>query len=244
MFKRAVLILCVLAIVAGCGSNATSTASPSGSTSTAPATLKLTPPWKGAEHAEYDIVNSSDNSALGTSTIDIQPAADATTIEQRYQIGAVTQHFVVKVDPQTLKPRASDQELAGSPNDFSLTATYADNKLSITAKTAQGDKSTTIDVSPDAYDNNSLLAILRGLPFSTGDASSFTNVITANAAQVKSTATVAGQEAVTVPAGTFDTYKVVMDFGGAQKQTAWYEVADPHRLIKYDNGTTQFVLAK
>jgi len=36
----------------------------------------------------------------------------------------------------------------------------------------------------------------------------------------------------------------VMEFGGAQKQTAWYEAADPHRLIKYDNGTTQFVLAK
>lgn len=244
MFKKVALVLCVLAIVAGCGSNATPTASPSGSTSTAPATLKLTPPWTGNEHAEYNIVKSSDNSALGTSTIDIQPAGDATTIEQRYQIGAVSQHFAVKVDPQTLKPLASDQELTGSPNDFSLTATYANNKLTVTAKTAQGDKNATIDVSPDAYDNNSLLAILRGLPFSSGAVASFTNVITANAAQVKSTATVAGQEAVTVPAGTFDTYKVVMEFGGAQKQMAWYEVASPHRLIKYDNGTTQFVLAK
>ena len=244
MFRKVVILLCAAAIVAGCGSTATPAAAPSGSTATAPATLQLAPPWKGAEHAEYNIVKSSDNSALGTSTIDIQPAADATTIEQRYQIGAVTQYFVVKVDPRTLKPLVSDQELAGSPNDFSLTATYADNKLSITAKTAQGDKNATIDVSPDAYDNNSLLSILRGLPFGTGAAASFTNVITANAAQVKSTATVAGQESVTVPAGTFDTYKVVMEFGGAQNQTAWYEVASPHRLIKYDNGTTQFVLAK
>ncbi len=206
--------------------------------------MKLTPPWKGAEHFEYNIVKDSDNSAVGTSVFDIQPASDATTIEQRYQLGKVAQHFVVKVDPQTLKPLASDQELTGSPNDFSLTATYADNKLAATAKTAQGDKNATIDIAPDAYDNNSLLAILRGLPFSEGTAAAFTNVVTANAAQVKSTATVSGQESVTVPAGTFDTYKVVMDFGGAQKQTAWYEVADPHRLIKYDNGTTQFVLVK
>jgi len=244
MFKKVVIILCMMAIVAGCGSTATPTAAPSGSAAAAPTTLQLTPPWKGAEHAEYNIVKSSDNSALGTSTIDIQPAADATTIEQRLQIGAVTQHFVVKVDPQTLKPLTSDQELTGSPNDFSLTAAYADNKLTVTAKTAQGDKNATVDVPPDAYDNNSLLAILRGLPFSAGGTAAFTNIITANAAPVKATATVAGQESVTVPAGTFDTYKVMMDFGGAQKQTAWYEVASPHRLIKYDNGTTQFVLAK
>ena len=244
MFKKVVIILCVMALSAGCSSAAAPTASPSGSTSTTSTTVQLTPPWKSAEHAEYNIVKDSDNAALGTSTIDVQPASDATTIEQRLQLGAVAQHFLVKVDPQTLKPLASDQELTGSPNDFSLTATYADNKLTVTAKTPQGEKNATIDVAPDSYDNNSLLTILRGLPFSAGNASSFTNVITANAAQVKSTATVAGQESVTVPAGTFDTYKVMLDFGGAQQQTMWYEVASPHRLIKYDNGTTQFVLAK
>ncbi len=244
MLKKVVFILSAMAMAMGCSSNATPAPSPSASTSTAPTTLQLSPPWKGSEHAEYNIIKDSDNSALGTSTFDIQPASDATTIEQRIQLGSVAQHFVVKVDPQTLKPLTRTQELTGSPNDFSLTATYADNKLTVTAKTAQGDKSATIDVAPDAYDNNSLLAILRGLPFSTGTAASFTNVVPANAAQIKSTATVAGQESVTVPAGTFETYKVVMGFGGAQQQTAWYETAAPHRLIKYDNGTTQFVLAK
>ncbi len=244
MFKKVVIILCVMVLSASCGSAAAPTVSPSGSTSTASPTVQLTPPWKGAEHAEYNIVKSSDNSALGTSTIDIQPASDATTIEQRLQLGAVTQHFVVKVDPQTLKPLVSTEEVTGSPNDFSLTGTYANTKLAITAKTAQGEKNATVDVPLDAYDNNSLLAILRGLPFSARSVSSFTNVIPVNAAQVKSTTTISDQESVTVPAGTFDTYKVVMSFGGGQPQAAWYEVASPHRLIKYDNGTTQFVLAK
>ena len=244
MFKKVVLILSVMVMAVGCSPNATTTTSPSASISTAPTTLKLTPPWKGGEHAEYNIIKDSDNSAVGTSTIDIQPARDATTIEQRYQIGNVAEHFVVKVDPQTLRPLTSTHELTGSPNGFSLTATYTDRQLTLTAKTAQGDKSTTIDVAPDAYDNNSLLTILRGFPFSTGTAASFTNVVTANAAQIKSTTTVAGQESVTVPAGTFDTYKVVMEFSGAPPQTSWYESADPHRLIKYDNGTNQFVLVK
>ncbi len=240
MFKKVVIVLCALVIVAGCGSSATPAASPSSSA----VSLKLTPPWTGADHAEYNIVKDADNSALGASTIDVQPASAATTVEQRVQIGAVTQHFLVKVDPQTLKPLVSTEEVTGSPNDFSLTGTYADNKLTVTAKTSQGEKNITVDVPPDAYDNNSLLAILRGLPLRAGNAATFTNVIPANAAQVTSTAAVAGQESVTVPAGTFDTYKVVMNFGGAQQQTAWYEVASPHRLIKYDNGTTQFVLAK
>ncbi|HTP09942.1 MAG TPA: DUF3108 domain-containing protein [Anaerolineae bacterium] len=243
MFKKVMLILSIMAFVAGCSSNAaTPAATPSGSSSSV--ILALTPPWTGADHAEYNILKDADNSALGTSVIDIQPASDATVIDHRLQISGVTQHFNVKVDPQTLKPLVSMEEVTGSSNDFSLTGTYADNKLAVTAKTSQGDKSITIDVPTDAYDNNSLLPILRGMPFSTGYAASFTNIIPANAAQVKVTLTVPGQETVTVPAGTFDTYKVVMEFGGGQQQTAWYEVASPHRLIKYDNGTTQFVLAK
>ena len=243
MLRKMVLVFVIALIAASCSSNATPTTSPAGATSTAPVPLQVMPPWKGSEHATYNIIKDSDQSALGTGTIDIQPGGDVTTIEQRYQIGAVNQHFVVTVDAQTLKPLTSTQELTGSPNDFSLTATYVANKLTIMVKTPQGDKTATVDIPSDAYDNNSLLAILRGFPFGTETAVSFTNVTTANAAQIKSTATVADQESVTVPAGTFDTYKVLLDFGGTQ-QTAWYEVADPHRLIKYDNGTTQFVLTQ
>jgi hypothetical protein len=243
MPRKIVLILAIALVATSCSSSVTPTTSLAGATSAAPVPLQVTPPWQGSEHAEYNIIKDSDQAALGTGTIDIQPASGVTTIEQRYQIGAVNQHLVVEVDAQTLKPLTSTQEITGSPNDFSLTATYAANKLAITAKTAQGDKSTTIDVDADAYDNNSLLAILRGFPFGMETAASFTNVVTANAAQVKSTAAVAAQESVTVPAGTFDTYKVILGFGGTQ-QTAWYEVATPHHLIKYDNGTTQFVLTK
>jgi hypothetical protein len=238
MFKKVVILCGVIAIVVGCSSSA----APSGSSSAV--TLTLTPPWTGADHAEYNILKDADNSLLGTSVIDIQPASDAITIDHRLEISGVTQHFDVKVDPQTLKPLVTTEEVTGSPNNYSLTGTYADNKLAITAKTSQGDKSITIDVPADAYDNNSLLPILRGIPFSDGYAASFTNIVPANAAQVKVTLTVPGQESVTVPAGTFDTYKVVMEFNGGQPQTAWYEVASPHRLIKYDNGTTQFVLTK
>jgi hypothetical protein len=240
MFKKVVIVLCALVSVAGCGSGAAPGAAPSGSA----VPLKLTPPWTGADHAEYNILKDADNSLLGTSVIDIQPGGEATTVEHHLQISGVTQHFGVKVDPQTLKPLVTTEEVTGSPDDFSLTGTYANDKLAITAKTSQGDKSTTIDVPADAYDNDSLLPILRGLPFSAGYAASFTNIIPANAAQVKVTLTVPGQETVTVPAGTFDTYKVVMEFNGGHPQTAWYEVASPHRLIKYDNGTTQFVLTK
>jgi len=150
----------------GCSSTATPAAAPSGSTATAPAALTLTPPWKGPEHAEYNIVKDSDNSALGTSTINIQPASDAprSTAPSNRRCGAALRR---QSRSTTLKPLVSDQELAGSPNDFSLTGTYADNKLTVTAKTAQGDKNATIDVSPDAYDNNSLLrscgsAVQRG----------------------------------------------------------------------------------
>jgi hypothetical protein len=234
MFRKLSWLITTVALVAGCA------ASPTPAPGNA---LTLTPPWKGDEHFEYNWVSSQDNSIVGTSTFDIKLAADVTTLDEQDKIGTVTQHTVVKVDPQTLKPLSGQREVSGSPSDYTLTSTYQDGKLSITAKTAQGDKNASIDVPTDAIDNDSLLMVLRGAPLAEGYSASFTVIVSANALQVQSTAVVSATESVTVPAGTFQTYKVDFNFSGTQ-QTAWYEVAAPHRLIQYANGATRLELVK
>lgn len=234
MLKKTIWFIVAVLSMIGCTTNAIPAAS---------SALSLTPPWKGDEHFEYNLVSSTDGSPLGSSTIDVKPATDATTIEEQDKVGNITQHSVVKVNPQNLTPLSSEKQVTGSPNDFSLTATYQAGKLAVTAKTAQGDKSATVDVAADAVDNDSVLMVLRAAPLATGYSASFTTVLPANATQVKSTATVTGEETIAVPLGTFETYKVELGFATA-KQAAWYEVAAPHRLIQYDNGTTKFVLVK
>ncbi len=48
---------------------------------------------------------------------------------------------------------------------------------------------------------------------------------------------------VEIPAGKFEAYPIRFDFGmGIQE--AWYEVAEPHRMLIYDNGRIQYRLEK
>lgn len=236
MLKRWLLLLFVAVLAAACGTSSTPAATSS--------ELKLSPPWAGVEHFEYNIVADKDGSPIGSGTIDVKPSTTATTIEQQYQIGAVAQDITIEVDPQTLKPISGTQQVVGSPNDYSLATTYQNNTLTIKATTAQGEKDFTIDVAPGAIDNDSLLMVLRAVPFAEGYSASINIVVATTALQVPSTLTVAGKETVVVPAGSFEVYKVTLDFGSGAGQTVWYEVAAPHRLIQYDNGQTKFVLAQ
>ena len=241
MLKR----LALVSIIALLGAACSPSAAPAPSTGATPeaAGLSLSPAWTGDESFSYDIVGVQDGAKAGTGIVKITPAADSTTIEQTYTFGEVVQHFVTRVDSKNLKPIGGEMSFTGSPNAFSLTTQYQDGKLVITAKTAEGDKNATVDVAADAVDNDSLLMILRGLPLKEGFSTSLNIAIGASAAQVKGTVNVTGKEPVTVPAGTFETYKIELDFGG-QKQGAWYDVAAPHTMIQYDNGATKFVLTK
>ncbi len=236
MLKKCFLII-IAALAAAC-----TNASP---TSTATTTeLKLSPPWTGNEHFEYNLLDDKDGSSIGAGTIDVRPSSTATSIEHLYQIGKVTQHIISIVDPHSLHPISGEQQVTGSPNDFSLVTTYLSNTLTIKATTVQGEKDFTIDVAPDSIDNDSVLMVVRAFPLAAGSTTSFDIVVGASAQQVKSTVTVVSQETLTVPAGTFETYKVTLGFGSGSGQTIWYEVAAPHRMIQYDNGSNKFVLAK
>jgi hypothetical protein len=236
MLKKWFLIALIAALAAACSTSPTPSA-----TSTE---LKLSPPWIGNEHFEYNLLSDQDGSPIGSGTIDVRPSSTATSIEQLYQIGKVTQHIIGTIDPQSLRPISGEQQVTGSQKDFSLVTTYQNNTLTIKATTAQGEKDFTIGVAPDSIDNDSVLMTLRAFPLADGYTTSFNTVVGASALQINSTLSVVGKETITVPAGTFETYKVTLGFGSGSNQTTWYEVAAPHRLIQYDNGQNKFVLAK
>ena len=50
---------------------------------------------------------------------------------------------------------------------------------------------------------------------------------------------VSGGEPLSVPAGNFIAWKVILD-----DETAWYDTQPPHVLLRYDNGFQNFVLAE
>ena len=50
-----------------------------------------------------------------------------------------------------------------------------------------------------------------------------------------------GQQTITVPAGTFDTWRLQVRNGRATR-VAWINVEPPHEIVQWDNGVLLFQL--
>lgn len=209
-----------------------------------PAEVGVAAPWPDQEHAVY-VIRNQQGTAIGTGDLRIDREGDVYVLRHLYQLpGGVVDDITMRVRADDLKPIGGHREVTTSQGVTVIDTTYHDGKLSIKAKTPTGeDKSAEIDVPADAYDNDQALFLWRSLPFADGLKVAYTNIVAANALKPKVTLSVVGQEQVTAPAGEFATWKLEM-VAGQQKQHLWYAVAAPHHLVKYDNGTTIFLLER
>ncbi len=224
--KRWTLLVVVAVLLAACGKPA--------------APLPLQAPWgDDPEYNEYVITRAADGKEVGSATINIRREGDAYVLDQRFTLGTMDDKIVMRVRADNLRPLGGTREIVGTANDFSLTTTYSGNKLTISAKTKEGDKSATITVPADALDNDTVLMVFRGLPWAEGWEGTYTNVVAANATQTKINLKVTGKETVETPKGPVEAWHLRMTIG-QQHQDFWYGVEPPHFLVKYDNGVTVF----
>jgi hypothetical protein len=92
------------------------------------------------------------------------------------------------------------------------------------------------DLEGAVYDNEQAVQLMRRLPFATDYHTTLKIFVgLGGGSQLPVEVSVAARESVTVPAGTFDSSKVVLTFGPT-RQTLWFS-ADEHRyLVKLDVG--------
>ena len=84
------------------------------------------------------------------------------------------------------------------------------------------------------YDNESSLFLWRTIPFEEGYEASYYSVLTNQRGQTLVTVRVVEREEVTVPAGTFQTWRVEIRFGDT-RQVVWYADTPERALVQYDN---------
>lgn len=138
----------------------------------------------------------------------------------------------VIADAQTFRPIRSrfDHTVLG---DFR--AQYSPTKVTITADGPEKDTVNEIDLDETVYDNEEAVHLIRRLPLAVGYKTKLPILVTfgtVNQLDVK--LNVEQSETVTVPAGKFECYKVVLDLGHGMKQSLWF-TADEHRyLVKLD----------
>lgn len=230
--KRLLPVILAALLAAACG--ATATPKPSVGPSV---------PWGASERSELNIERGG--KIEGTIVFIIVAKDGGYVFTTETVLGPVKDVSQVRVDGD-LRPVGSTRELTGAgAADFALLSVYDKGKLSIEAKTAEGQKAASISVPADVWDNDQSLMSARALPLRADYSHTRAIVVPASATVVQTGYKVVATEKVDVPAGSYNSYKVELDFGSG-KHYAWYDVNAPHHLVKYENTGVQrvFVLTK
>jgi hypothetical protein len=176
---------------------------------------------------------------VGALVTSLTVAGDSLTYTERTTIGgAVDQRSVVVADARTLAMRRLDQtgSTQGQPNEIHLT--YAGGRVRGRAVTPQREgtpKTVAVDttVADGTIDDNAVSAVIPALPLAP-DRTFRLSVFSSGEGVAKLlTVKVAGTESVTVPAGTFDAYR--LELTGMQVPVVMHVArATPRRLVRLE----------
>ena len=195
-------------------------------------------PWQDGETAEYDILDR-DGDFAGVASWTWEVIDDGWRQSWMVELGTRTDLGVVEMGAD-LYPLRSELALPASYN----MAIYGPEQIELVIAPAEGEPTTRM-VSRPAHplDNGQTLQIHRALPLANDYATRYTNVIPTTARTANTLIRVEGRENITVPAGTFDTWHLVMTTGGSSHD-AWYAVEPPYHMVQYRNRAagSQFVL--
>lgn len=146
----------------------------------------------------------------------------------------------VSVDVRTLQPHSVERDVDGA-QPFNIGATYAADGSSVTLTRDLQQRGGAVRLGPNAYANESALWLWRTLPLAEEYEQRYVSVDATEGAVSLVTVTVKARERVEVPAGAFDTWRVLVRDGRATG-VAWINVDAPHQVVQWDNGALVFRL--
>ena len=207
--------------------------------------LPVTPPWTAPETLSYVLLDRNDSEEIGRGTLEV------TEVDGRYQ---VAQKFgndegdfdnsSVLLEPDTLKPISGERDRLVDDERVRLRSTYdtTENVVTIVEIEEDGEeREIPKELERNYYDNDSLLFVWRSIPFSVGFEAKHYTVVTGSGEQHIVALEVVRKEQVTVPAGTFDAWRLEIK-GSDVNQVAWYADTPERPLVQYDNSEQFFQL--
>jgi hypothetical protein len=194
-------------------------------------------PWRDNESLTYRL-EDDDGEALGSGVLTVDVLDGTTELSQSFVAGNNRDQSVVVVDSTTLKPESSRREVIAGDDTEVIEVTYTPNGALI----RQGERQSGLMVPEHSYDNDTSLFLWRTIPFAEGYEASYVTIITNRRSRDTVTLRVTGRERVTVPAGSFDAWRLEIRSSNA-RQLAWYADTPTRPLLRYDNDRgTIFVL--
>jgi zinc protease len=177
---------------------------------------------------------------LGSQVWSTTATPDSLLFRERLVIAAagMRQETTVRLDPADATVRQVDQSGAAAGQSSQIHLTYADGRVrgSSTIPQPTGTpKSLTIDttVAAGTYDDNALPIVLPALPIEVGKTINVGVFASSDGTEKVMTVKVGAAESVTVPAGTFEAYR--LDIAGGQAPMVFFmTTSTPRRIVKIE----------
>ena len=193
-------------------------------------------PWVGPEVARYHITQDD---VEGTGILVLEESDGVLVLSQSFDVPeeGVTDTIVVEVDPDTIRPLTVSRVIDGPDGVRICDATYTTSSVTIDQVGEDEGRTDVLDVPDQSFDTWADLFLWRTLDFRLGLKVSYRDVLSCSLAKPEVLTVgliVKGFETITVPAGTYDTWRLEIDSGGGT-QDAWFADDVSRVLVKYDN---------
>ena len=203
-------------------------------------------PWADQESADYLLLDPASDEVCGTGTLSIVRAGDQYELSLLFESAGNSDMTTVLVDAETLQPAFVRRTRLIDGVSEIIEGEYDDEEKVIRVVVLEDDSRREIPRRLDTeryFDNEMSLFLWRTIRFEEGYEASYETVL-ANQGGAHRTVRlrVAGIEEITVPAGTFDAWRVEI-IAEEVRQLAWFTVTPEHYLLQYHNSLQIFQLS-
>jgi hypothetical protein len=197
-------------------------------------------PWPTGEQSLYE-VTAVDGAYAGTATITLTAGAatlaeDGWTIRREVNTQGDQEVVVIEATARGLRPRLSTLVRILDAGRQQVKATYDQGQVDMELTTARD--VTTYErrnIPSDARDQRTVLLLARMLPLANGYATQLNSYLPVADLLERVTVVVEGEEEVTVPAGTYQSWHLTLSTNDSETE-AWIAVDEPHELVKFIDG--------
>ena len=204
-------------------------------------------PWTAAgEKATYRLLQGDDLKGTGVLAIGSPVDPGSLRLQQSFEIPDenITDEASVAVNIETLRPLVVTRVIDGPEGKRECQASYSELRVVIDQKAGKDKRTDELDLPPEHYESWSDIFLWRTIEFFVGNEVKYVDVLSCSLAKPDLLSVVLNVkeiEEVTVPAGTFQAWRLEIRSGG-RTQKAWYADDARRTLVRYDNGDLVFEL--
>jgi hypothetical protein len=234
----AVLLLAVLLLLAGCSDDNGGTISGGGA-------LLVDIPWTVPEITTYKLFN--DEEEIGSAELSIEAGSEGeNNFKQSFEFPSrhISDEVVAAAGADSLAPDTVTRVVVSPDGRRTWDVTYGASSVTVVQEDEDDERTDTIDIPSTSYDTWTDLFLWRTIEFQEDYEVKYAAVVTADFAKpdvISIVLKVTGLETVTVPAGTYQAWRLEIRSGG-RTQKAWIANDDQRTLVRYDNTELVFEL--